>query len=159
MKHKASKPSVLRCLASRAPLVTLLAIALACKAEDLDRTRPTSPNTLAPDLAVAAGITAPRPLTPADGTETGESRPTLTTENVATIDGGTVTYRFEVTADATFETLVEHASGIIEGEDGRTSWRVGSALPNDRYFWRVRAENARGIAGPYSEAFSFAVAT
>ena len=137
-------------------LVTLLGTSLSCKPDD--GPLPTSPSAAHSNtgLAVAAHISAPQPLTPADGTDLNESQPTLTVANATITDDTAVTYRFDVATDTDFSTIVANVERIPQGQD-QTSWRISPALGNARYCWRARAENDRGVAGPYSAPASFTV--
>ncbi|WP_155324681.1 carboxypeptidase regulatory-like domain-containing protein [Desulfosarcina ovata] len=67
-------------------------------------------------------------------------------------DGDTLTYRFEVYADANLESLAAWS------ETGETTWTVGNAL-SDRatYYWRARATDEGGLEGNWSETGTFYV--
>jgi hypothetical protein len=95
-------------------------------------------------------------LTPLDGAEIGDGQPTLTVENATVTDDSTVTYRFEVATDSSFQTIVA-AGDRIAPEEKETSWRITPPLDNASYVWRARAESDRGIAGPYGAPFAFTV--
>lgn len=135
------------------PLV-LVAACVSCKPDHVPL--PTIPTGPGAATAVAAHISAPHPLTPADGAETNEAEPTLTVQNAKITDDSTVTYRFEIATDRDFQSVVGRAEDIPQGND-QTSWRVSPALENHRYFWRTRAENQRDVAGPYSPPSTFTV--
>jgi hypothetical protein len=136
--------------------VAVVTASLSCKSDDTPLPTATTNPLDDASLAVAAHISAPRPLTPVDGTEISDGQPTLTVENATVTDDSTVTYRFEVATDSNFDTIVASNERIAQG-DKETSWRVTPPLDNDPYFWRARAENARNVAGPYAAPFSFTV--
>jgi hypothetical protein len=50
--------------------------------------------------------------------------------------------------------MAADVSGQPEGAGGETSWRVATALPNGRYYWRARAVSALG-PGPFSPISDF----
>jgi hypothetical protein len=137
-------------------LAALLGTSSSCKPDD--DPLPTAPLNLQGNAgtAVAAHISAPRPLTPTDGAEITDPQPTLIVENAAVTDDSVVTYRFEVANEANFRDLVATGQDIAQAQE-RTSWRVSPPLGNNRYFWRARAENQRAVAGPYSPAVAFTV--
>jgi hypothetical protein len=133
--------------------IVLLAALPSCKPDGIPFSIPTGP---AGATAVAAHISAPRLLAPADGAETSAPEPTLTVQNATVTDSSILTYRFQVATDREFEGVVAYGEDIPPGE-GQTSWRVSPALENGRYFWRTRAENERHIAGPFSPPSTFTV--
>ena len=137
-------------------LAALLGAASSCKPDD--EPLPTTPLSLQGNaaIAVAANISAPRPLSPADGTQINDTQPTLTVENATVTDDIVVTYRFEVATDADFQSFVANGDDIPQTKE-QTSWRVSPPLGDDRYFWRARAENQRNVAGPYSSPVAFTV--
>jgi len=134
----------------------LVTTCVSCRSDD--DVLPTAPaNPLgSTSLAVAAHISAPRPLAPLEGAEISEGQPSLTVENATVTDDSTVTYRFQVASDNDFRTIVASSERITQGET-QTTWRVTPPLDNDPYFWRARAENERDVAGPYSSPVAFTV--
>jgi hypothetical protein len=143
-----------RNLFGHAVSMVLLAALPSCKPDDVPF--PSIPTGPGGAMAVAAHISAPHPMAPADGAETSETEPTLSVQNATVTDASIVTYRFQVATDREFQGLVANGEDIVQGE-GQTSWRVSPALDNGRYFWRTRAENQRDIAGPYSPPSTFTV--
>lgn len=134
----------------------LVTTCVSCRSDD--DVLPTAPaNPLgSTSLAVAAHISAPRPLTPLDGAQISDGQPSLTVENATVTDDSTVTYRFQVASDNDFRTIVASSERVTQAEK-QTSWRVTPPLDNDPYFWRARAENERDVAGPYSSPVAFTV--
>jgi hypothetical protein len=99
-----------------------------------------------------ATLAAPTPRTPIGGQNV-ELRPTLVVNNAAATGSiGTVTYRFEVSSDATFPNdpaKTTTQDGVTQG-GGTTSWLVPRDLTQGVvYFWRARATN-----GTITTAFS-----
>jgi hypothetical protein len=98
-------------------------------------------------LDVYAGLAMPQLLlTPADGATDQPVQPVFTWSAEAL----PVTYDLQIALDEGFTQVVEAASGL-------TQTQYSPALPLDtaeRYFWRVRTNNACG-EGEYSAPFSF----
>lgn len=135
-----------------APLVAVSA----CKPGD--DTGPTAMTPLGSTLAIAANISAPQLISPTRSSELNDARPTLTVENATVTDNSTVSYFFQVAADREFSDVVAATEeGIPEDPSGRTSWQVSPPLVERQYFWRARAVNERGVAGPYSTPEEFTV--
>ncbi len=70
-------------------------------------------------------------------------------------------YVFEVYADAQLTTLVTATAAGGEAEDDNTTAWQASSLLNDNtdYYWRARAVDFHGAAGPWSATVSFFVNT
>src|SRR5881296_1824037 len=93
---------------------TALALAIAVSA--CEKSSPTRPTEVAADASTAvvvdakAGvtITAPQPVTPADGQrfKFGDQGLTLTVKNAAATGSATLTYTFQVASDAAFGSVV-----------------------------------------------------
>ncbi len=142
-----------------ARLGTLVGITLAAAAlSACDVTRsstPTSPLIAGPIAGVE--ITPPKPLLPlanatvlADG-----SAVVLTVENASTTGVRALSYRFELSSDATFGEVAFAATGVAPGGEGRTSVTVTTGLvPGRNFHWRARALDGANT-GPYSEVRQF----
>ncbi|TDA31638.1 MAG: hypothetical protein DSO04_03630, partial [Hadesarchaea archaeon] len=65
-----------------------------------------------------------------------------------------VTYRLQISTRSDFSTLVYDKVGIAG-----TSHTAENALPDNVYYWRVRAWDAAGNEGPWSDQWSFRVDT
>src|SRR5688500_4722140 len=86
-----------------------------------------------PSPPVAGTLTAPAPLSPANGEQLATLRPTLTVQNGSSTGQGVKTYEFQV-SDRTDFTLgsslaasfivAVSQSGVPEGGDGRTTFTV-----------------------------------
>jgi len=75
----------------------------------------------------------------------------------ATGGAGTRTYRFDLALDSAFQQIAFTESGVSEGLEGITRWRVTEPLEADtKYYWRVAAVTSAG-AGPYSATSEFRV--
>ena len=103
-------------------------------------------------------ISAPGVVTPASGSETSETKPTLTVTNVTVSDGSSASYMFQVASDSGFTDIVAQIEGVGEDASGQTSWKVTVNLGNGEHFWRARAR-ASGIDGPFSQVADFDVLT
>ncbi|MHB8836569.1 MAG: OmpL47-type beta-barrel domain-containing protein [Candidatus Methylomirabilia bacterium] len=99
----------------------------------------TDPNTgLAPSIPVV--------LAPADGAEVAAFQPELIVRDSVDRDGGTITYAFEVYADAGLTQLVASAAGVAPGARS-TSWTVPAPLAdNTLYAWRARATDGAHLS-------------
>jgi hypothetical protein len=101
-------------------------------------------------------ITAPVIVSPADGSQVSEARPTLTVSNATVSDGSTPTYNFQVALDSGFTNMVAQVLAFPQGSGGQTSWRVNETLAGSNYFWRVRARSGN-TEGPFSSVAEFSV--
>jgi len=103
----------------------------------------------------------PLPVTlerPGDGSSVDDPRPTLVVVNTTDPDSLVLTYGMEVYSDPDLQTLVASIDGVEAGALGSTRWRVDAELTEDvTYSWRARASDDRGLAGPWSEVWSFVV--
>jgi hypothetical protein len=97
---------------------------------------------------------APALVTPAAGATVDNSNPTLTVTNVTGLSGAT--YHFQVANDSGFTSMAAEGRGIAQGGGGQTSWQVSTALANDSYFWRARAESG-STTGPFAQPAEFTV--
>lgn len=101
------------------------------------------------------------PSKPADQTLVDTLTPTLITNNSGDLDGDTLTYQFQVFAedDVNFSNPVAQVSGLSQGPQGQTAWRVPVSLTNGQlYFWIAAATDEHG-ATTVSEPASFIVST
>jgi hypothetical protein len=120
---------------------------------------PTSPSVAGPIAGV--NISTPAPVSPGTGSAIpAKDQPvTLVVQNAATNGQRPITYRFEVSVDAEFNTKVATREGVEPGGDGKTSYRLPDALAADRtYYWRAKAVDGANESA-FSEAVSFAVVT
>ncbi len=90
---------------------------------------------------------------PAPGKTVGTRWPRLEVNNSFDPDDSP-TYGFRVCADANMTREVASVSGIEQGRNGTTSWRVDSALEQGRrYYWRATArdgDGAQASSGPHA---------
>lgn len=102
--------------------------------------------------------TTPTPANPSDGAGVNQYSPTLSVHNAADLDHDTLTYEFEVYADAPLTSLVSQAAGVIETAPV-TNWTVPVTLTeNQTYYWRARAHDGALPSG-WSQPVSFMVNT
>jgi hypothetical protein len=83
-------------------------------------------------------------------------RPTFVVTNAPrTGSPAVVTYRFDVAADAAFNTVV--ATGTVPEAAGQTSFTPTIDLtPGTTYYWRAQAtDTPNGVSGPFSSAQAF----
>ncbi|MGD9172215.1 MAG: PASTA domain-containing protein, partial [Candidatus Thiodiazotropha sp.] len=87
----------------------------------------------------AEGPPPPTINSPLYDTEVTSQQPTLTIDNSEHAESVTLTYSYEVYADAAMTQLVASVDNVAEGEE-TTSWTVPTTLDdNTDYTWRVRA--------------------
>ncbi len=109
--------------------------------------------------AVNEPPTSPVLANPSDGGESAVLQPELSVHNASDPDRDTLSYEFEVYADAGLTALVASISGLAGGADGHTAWIVNLPLSeNTRYWWRCRASDGE-LYGPWMPAASFFVNT
>jgi MYXO-CTERM domain-containing protein len=100
---------------------------------------------------------APAPLTPLDLARLSQVFPELTVSNASDPDGDRLTYEFEVVAYQG-QGLVALDTGVPEGAS-YTSHAVSVPLEiGATYQWRARAVDEHGLAGPWTERLTFAIA-
>jgi hypothetical protein len=135
-------------------LASLLSL-VACEATK--SANPTAATVAGPIAGV--NISAPRPLEPYAGstlTATGEPQ-TLLIENASTSGVRTLYLQLEIGTDSQFQRIVYRADHIELGNNGRTLYRLPSALgAGQTYYWRTRAVDGAN-SGPFSDVSSFAV--
>lgn len=102
--------------------------------------------------------TTPTLANPSNGAGVNVFTPTLSVHNATDLDHDTITYEFEVYADAEKTNLIAHLPGIAEtGEI--TSWTVPVTLAeNQTYYWQARAYDGV-LHGDWMPAASFMVNT
>jgi hypothetical protein len=68
----------------------------------------------------------------------------LKVQNSVDADHDSVTYVFEIDTVDTFDSPAKESSGVVsEGLSGVTSWITGALVENQRYWWRVKAQDGR----------------
>jgi hypothetical protein len=98
--------------------------------------------------------TSPTVANPGDGAEVRSLRPTLSVNAAVDPDRDALSYDFELYADQDLSQLVTSASGA------ESSWQVQTALSdNTGYYWRARAVDEHGAAGPWCSVAAFFVNT
>ncbi len=84
-----------------------------------------------------------------------ELRPTLRVQNTTDPDDTLLRYHFEVYSDPALSIRVADsgAGGVPAGGGDVTAWQLDVDLLEDRfYYWRARATDPQGLAGPWSGA-------
>ncbi len=121
-------------------------------------TSPTATGGAASDSALTASVTAPRPLTPANGAAIANiAQPvTLTVQNAVVTKTGGTTYTFEVATDAAFAAKVQTKDGVAEGSNGQTAVKLDTLAPATDYFWHARATGG-GTTGVFGAAYKFTI--
>jgi predicted phage tail protein len=99
-------------------------------------------------FTVAGGLSAPVLNSPADGSSTSDRTPSFSWGSVS----GASRYNIQLSTSPTFGSL-----NLNQTRSG-TSYTVGNNLTVGRtYYWRVRAIDAAGNAGPWSAVRSLAI--
>jgi subtilase family serine protease/flagellar hook assembly protein FlgD len=107
-------------------------------------------------LVVHGPIAPPSPHAPAEGAFVTTPHPLLVVNDASSSGGATLTYEFQVFADAALTQALPGATGVIE-ELSQTSWRVTAALTEDApYWWRARASDGFSTS-PWSAVAAFVV--
>lgn len=88
--------------------------------------------------------TAPSILIPAVGGQTTNPSTALTIQNSTDADNDLITYIFEIDTLSTFDTASKRNSGqIIQSAGQQTAWTINGLVENQRYWWRVKAQDGR----------------
>lgn len=96
--------------------------------------------------------TAPTLQNPADNGQAAVLNPTLSLNAAADPDNDSLAYEYEIYTDSGLTNLA--ASTVGAG----TSWIVGTALSDNTHcWWRARARDVHGLAGPWTAANAFFV--
>jgi hypothetical protein len=139
--------------------VTLLGVcasvlATGCNSEK--SRNPLSPNVAGPIAGVT--ITSPTPLEPANGKEiTAGTTVDLLIQNASTTGERPLWQQIDLALDAEFTSKIHSADRVSLGPNGRTTYRIPTALTGGRaYFWRARALDGANI-GPYSNGAMFRI--
>lgn len=107
-------------------------------------------------LGVHAALGAPSLDAPADGAVVATARPTLRVNNAVAPPDATLSYSFELFADAALQQQLQGSEAVPQ-QPGRTSWTVATALAEDRsFYWRARAGDGFSFS-PWTPVASFTV--
>ncbi|MBE0543954.1 MAG: hypothetical protein IH623_21635, partial [Verrucomicrobia bacterium] len=99
---------------------------------------------------------APTLAAPANLASVNIARPVLAVTNAVDFQGDSLSYRFEVYADAELSNLAAQVPLVASGAQV-TSWQVDTDLPNNaQYWWRCQASDGTNT-GPWMAAASFYV--
>ncbi|WP_255989560.1 hypothetical protein [Chitinolyticbacter albus] len=91
-----------------------------------------------------AAPTAPSVLNPLPGSQAESSPVALTISNSSDADGDLITYVFELDTVNTFDSGNKRSSGqVIQSLGDSTAWAVDNLRENQRYYWRVQAQDGR----------------
>lgn len=87
---------------------------------------------------------APVPVSPIGGVDvTTGGVATLSAQNSTDADNDVLTYLFEIDTVNTFDSSNRRASDAIAAGSGITAWQVELLAENQRYYWRVKANDGR----------------
>ena len=100
---------------------------------------------MANDAPTAPGVSAPT-----NGGTISTLTPVLSVTNASDPDNDALTYDFHVSLASNYTTTVSLVTGL-----STTSWITGTLLDNMHYYWRSRAVDSHGLAGPWSTASFF----
>jgi hypothetical protein len=88
--------------------------------------------------------TTPVVLSPPAGGQSSAPITTLTVQNSVDADNDGLTYVFEIDRVSSFDSSTKQASGpVAQGAGGTTSWLVNNLIENQRYWWRVKAQDGK----------------
>jgi hypothetical protein len=91
-----------------------------------------------------AAPTDPVILSPAKDGQSIDLNTELNIQNSTDADNDPVTYVFEIDTVNTFDSPAKENSGsVVAGSGGTTSWITGALTENQRYWWRVKAQDGR----------------
>jgi hypothetical protein len=128
-----------------------IAVVALCAAacETSKSSNPLSPSVAGPIAGVT--ITAPKPITPTNGSQVTQGTPvTLVLENATSTSARPFWQEIQVSLDGDFTQIVHTAPKVALGSGGRTSYIVPITFTSNRaYFWRARAADGANT-GPYS---------
>jgi len=107
----------------------------------------------------------PNVSSPPDGSYVATKHPTLEITNATDPDQDLLTYDFELFAanydddddDESMKKRVAHKTGILEGDDGTTSWQVYWLSNKKTYWWRVQARDHKDASSGWSTLSAFTV--
>ena len=97
------------------------------------------------DAPIAPGVSAPT-----NGGTISSLTPALSVTNASDPDNDALTYDFHVSLASDYTTTVSLVTGL-----STTSWTTGTLQDNMHYYWRSRAVDSHGLAGPWSTASFF----
>lgn len=128
-------------------VLAFLLTAGACALEEGSTPTTNTPPVVANDSSVPPtgspddpNASPPTIVSPVPGTDVSTPSPTLTVRNANLASTAAPTYTFQVATDRSFSDIVARQQDVREGRDGRTSWQIGKALEEGRYFWRALAQ-------------------
>lgn len=105
---------------------------------------------------VEGAPTAPALISPAMGSDVDTVTPALLVSNASDPNDDTLTYEFELYADAGLSQLLA-SSGLLAEGTGTTAWTAPFDLTeNATYYWRARAYDGK-LYGPWMDKASFRV--
>ena len=100
--------------------------------------------TAARSFVVNTGNSAPTDpvlLSPAVGGQSSSVNTVLSIQNSSDAEGDLITYVFEIDTVNTFDSADKRSSGpVMQGGSG-TSWTTAPLVENQRYWWRVKAQD------------------
>jgi hypothetical protein len=86
---------------------------------------------------------APALLSPAANGVSGVTSPTLMAGNSMDAENDLLTYVFEIDRVSTFDSPARRTSGQVMASTSGASWQAPALEQNGRYWWRVKAQDAR----------------
>jgi len=87
---------------------------------------------------------APVIVSPAIGGQSTTSTAALTIQNSVDAEGDLITYVFELDTVDSFDSGNKRSSGqVIQSASAQTVWNVNALVENQRYHWRVKAQDGR----------------
>lgn len=105
---------------------------------------------------VNTGNTAPNPPVlsiPLAGGESASPTTELVIKNSSDADGDLITYVFELDTVNTFDSANKRGSGPVAQGSSVTRWTTAPLVENQRYWWRVKAQDGRAESAWVSSNF------
>jgi hypothetical protein len=87
--------------------------------------------------------TEPLLISPVAGALSSTTNPQLTVQNSTDADQDVLTYVFEIDTANTFDTENKRTSGKLAQTPGSTRWTAPNLVENQRYWWRVKAQDGQ----------------
>lgn len=116
----------------------------------------TQTSTSTRSFLVYTGNTAPNaPVlsSPLMGGESASPTTELVIKNSSDAEGDLITYVFEVDAVNTFDSASKRSSGPVAQGSSVTRWITAPLVENQRYWWRVKAQDGRAESAWVSSSF------
>ena len=86
---------------------------------------------------------APVVISPAVGGQSSVPNTALTVQNSIDLDNDVLSYVFEIDRVSSFDSSNKRSSGPVAQGEASTAWMVNGLVENQRYWWRVKAQDGK----------------